>query len=71
MKQGDKVQYTVTKKVGRGFKISSREGFFEDDLNDGTCKIRTKNGRYVIKSFNFVTPVNQRNALTKMLVGEK
>ena len=68
--KGDKVSYIVSKRVGRGFKVSSREGVFVKYSIDNNCIVKSKNGRELLVSLDYVTPISKRNALTKILVGE-
>jgi len=70
MKRGDKVNYTVCKKVGKGFKMSSREGVYQDEIAHGIAEIKSKNGRMLQVKINELSLVGERSALTRAIMGD-
>lgn len=69
--KGDKVSYVISKRVGRGFKISAREGTFDRYYAKDSCVVKTRNGILLTVPISSVTPIGRRNALTTALVGDK
>ncbi|MCP4648688.1 MAG: hypothetical protein GY853_01230 [PVC group bacterium] len=70
MKRGDKVKYIKTTKKGKGFSMSEKSGIFQDEIAEGMAEIKSSNGRMVHVKMSLVTPIKERNALTKALCPE-
>ena len=69
MIRGDKVNYIKVTKKGKGFSMSSKSGVFQDEVSDGIAEIKSSNGRMVKIKMSLVTPISEKNALTKALTG--
>lgn len=69
-KKGNKINYTVTKKIGKGYSISSKDGIYFALLDEDFSKIKEKNGRIVIVKNSRIRHANKPNALTEALINE-
>jgi dTDP-4-dehydrorhamnose reductase len=68
VKQGDKISYTVCRKKGRGYTLSSRKGVFIKSFNGGTSLVKAKNGRTIIINTSSIRKADKRNALTESIL---
>jgi hypothetical protein len=66
MKPGDKVTFTITKKSGKGFRLSSKEGVIESLNPDGDyATIKYLNGRKTIMPLSRLRVAGKITELTE------
>ena len=69
MKEGDKINYTITKKTARGrYTISAKEGVFVKSFEGGKSLVKAKNGRFIEVETVNIRPIKKQNALTEAIL---
>ncbi|HLD67410.1 MAG TPA: hypothetical protein VJA19_15330 [Pseudomonas sp.] len=73
-KEGDKVTAVISRSAGRGgISLSARECKFVSlhPKDPNYAMVQMRNGRQEVVKLDAITPVGQRNALTRSLCGEE
>ena len=65
---GDTVSYVAISGGGRSYRFSARNAVFEAITGD-IATLRSANGRTITQPLSKLTPADQPNALTRMLMG--
>ncbi|MDX1464096.1 MAG: hypothetical protein R3215_00150 [Halomonas sp.] len=69
LQPGDAVTYVVTRKTGRGFSFSAREGKLVE-ISGGLAVVKARNNRLLSVRLKDLRPAGQPNALTEALAGD-
>ncbi len=67
---GDRVSYVQLTAVGRGYRVSARNGVITE-IDGQVATVRGGDGRHITKPLAKLIPEGQPNALTRMLAGEQ
>ncbi|MDQ0739229.1 hypothetical protein [Pseudomonas sp. W4I3] len=65
---GDEVSYVAISGGGRNYRFSARKAVIEA-ITDDIATLRSANGRTTTQPLSKLTPADQPNALTRMLMG--
>lgn len=65
---GEKITFITTRKVGRSFHCSSRDGVMVE-YGENYSKVKAKNGKIIFVHTDSVRLQGQKNALTEALFG--
>jgi hypothetical protein len=65
---GEKITFITTRKVGRSFHCSARDGVMVE-YGDNYSKVKAKNGKIIFARTDSIRQQGHKNALTEALLG--